>query len=145
MTSWRDTASAQAQDDLDALANAVLPFAEQSVAKYGEFFPFGAATDEATGEITMLAADPDLGEQPPSQQVLDALYRGAQAEADTRCAVAFVADVRARGGDAIRVELEHREGATLVILVPYTRSRFSKKVTLGQMSVGLGERRTWNR
>ena len=144
MTSWRETTSERAQNDLDAFLNAVLPFAEQSLAKRGEFFPFGAAAAEADGTIAMLATDSDLGDQPPSQLVLNALYRGARAEAETRRAVAFVADVRAGNGDAIRVELEHREGTTLVILLPYTRTRLSKNVTLGQMSVSFGERRIWN-
>jgi hypothetical protein len=40
---WRDTSSDQAQADLDALLNAVLPFAELTLSKYGEMFPFGAA------------------------------------------------------------------------------------------------------
>lgn len=142
MASWRDTASEAAQNDLDGLSNAVLPFAEQTLGRHGEFLPFGAAVD-TDGPIGMLAADPGLGEQPPSQQVLDSLYAGARQQAEMRRAVAFVADVRTGGGDAVRVELEHREGTALVILLPYSRSRFTKKVTIGQMSVSLGERRIW--
>ncbi|HKC27634.1 MAG TPA: hypothetical protein VKB75_06445 [Jatrophihabitans sp.] len=138
--SWRDTTSEAAQNDLDGLLNAVLPFAEQTLAKHGELFPFGAGVDVG-GQVAMLAADPELGEHPASNQVLDALYQGARAEAASRRAVAFVADVRANVGDALRIELAHREGVALVLLIPYSRTRFTKKMTLGQMSGGAGERR----
>ena len=140
MTSWRDTTSQAAQDDLDGLLNVVLPFAEQTIAKYGELFPFGASVN-AEGQVAMLAGDPGLGEHPPSNEVLDTLYQGARSDASSLRAAAFVADVRANGGDAIRVELEHREGVAAVLLIPYARARFTRKVTMGQMSGGPGERR----
>jgi hypothetical protein len=143
MTSWRDTTSREAQDDLDGLLDAVLPFAEQTLAKHGELFPFGAAVS-SEGQVVMVAAGPGQGDQPPSTEILDLLYRGAREAAGTRRAVAFVADVRIEGGDAIRVELEHREGTSLALVVPYTRSRFRKTISLGQMSGGLGEPRIWS-
>jgi hypothetical protein len=143
VASWRDSTSQQAQDDLDGLLNAALLFAEQTISKYGEMYPFGAAVT-ADGELKMLAADPGSGEHPASQVILDGLYAGARQSQDEHRAVAFVADVKANGSDAVRVELEHREGATLVLLVPYTRSRLKKTVTLGQISAGPGERRIWS-
>src|SRR5207245_5633264 len=76
MASWRDSASQQAQDDLDGLLNAVLPFAEQTISKYGGMYPFGAAVT-ANGELKMLAADPGPGDRPASQDVLTGLYTGA--------------------------------------------------------------------
>jgi hypothetical protein len=143
MTSWRDTTSEAAQHDLDGLLNAVLPFAEQTLAKYGEMFPFGAAVS-SEGVVEMMAADVGQGDQPPSAEILDLLYEGARESADTRRAVAFVADVRIEGGDAIRIELEHREGTSLELVIPYTRSRFRKNLSLGQMSGGVAESRIWS-
>jgi hypothetical protein len=143
VTSWRDTTSQEAQDDLDGLLNAVLPFAEQSLGKYGEMFPFGAAVSSG-GQLEMMAADPGQGDQPPSTEILNLLYQGARESAGTRRAVAFVADVRIEDGDAIRVELEHREGTSLALVIPYTRSRFRKTISLGQMSGGVGESRIWS-
>lgn len=143
MTSWRDTTSHRAQDDLDGLLNAVLPFAEQTLAKYGEMFPFGAAVS-AEGQIEMMAADPGQGDQPPSAEIVDLLHEAARESAGTLRAVAFVADVRIERGDAIRIELEHREGTSLALVIPYTRSRFSKTISLGQMSGGAGESRLWS-
>lgn len=143
MTSWRDTTSQEAQDDLDGLLNAVLPFAEQTLAKYGEMFPFGAAVSSG-GQVEMMAADPRQGDQPPSTEILDLLYQSARESAGTRRAVAFVADVRIEGGDAIRIELEHSEGTSLALVIPYTRSRFRKTISMGQMSGGVEEPKIWS-
>jgi hypothetical protein len=63
--------------------------------------------------------------------------------AHSRLEGAVFADVRANGADAVRVELEHQEGTALVVLVPYNRSRLKKKVTLGQISGGMGRPHVW--
>lgn len=60
-----------------------------------------------------------------------------------RPGAAFVADVRVGGADAIRVELEHREGSALTVLLPYTPSRSNRPVKLGTMSAVGGEPRVW--
>jgi hypothetical protein len=143
MTSWRDSASQSAQDDLDGLLNVVLPLAENMLGKNGEFFPFGGSVSRQ-GEASLTAADPGLGEHPASDVVLAHLYDGGRTTASIARAAAFVADVRANGSDAVRVELEHQEGVALVVLLPYTRSRFKKTVTLGQMSVAEGQPRIWS-
>jgi hypothetical protein len=143
MTSWRATTSQDAQDDLDGLFGAVLPFAEQTLGKSGQLYPFGARLT-IDRQVTILGGDPGLGEHPDSLVVLDVLYRGAVEHAVESRAFAFVADVRANGGDAVRVEVEHRAGVALVLLVPYTRSRLRKAVTLGQMSVSAGNPKIWS-
>ena len=142
MTSWRDSASQSAQDDLDSLLNAVLPLAENLLGKNGEFFPFGGSVSRQ-GQASLTPADPGLGEHPASDLVLAHLYDKARTNASNARAAAFVADVRANGSDAVRVELEHQEGATLVVLVPYTRSRFKKTVAFGPISVAHGQPRIW--
>ena len=142
MGSWRDTASQESQDDLDGLLNAVLPFAEQTLAKHGEMFPFGASV-HGDGTIAMLAVDLG-GEQSPSQVVLDALYRAAVQSVGSLRAVAFVADVRVTGGDAVRVELEHKDGIGLTLLALYSRSGGEGLVTFEEMTVGVGTRRIFS-
>jgi hypothetical protein len=142
MTSWRESASQQAQDDLDALLNAVLPFAEQTLAKYGELFPFGAALS-SQGQLELLAAEPGDGERPGTEAVLQALHDGARVSCGTRRAFAFVADVRADAVDAVRVELEHQEGTAIVVLVPYGRSEVTKEVTFAQMTGSTGHSSVW--
>jgi len=57
--------------------------------------------------------------------------------------VAFVADVRVEGSDAVRVELEHAEGVAIVFLMPYSRSRFKKSLTFSEPNASAGQRRIW--
>lgn len=142
MASWRDHTSEQDQADLDALLNAVLPFAEQTLSKYGEMFPFGAAIS-SDGQLEMLASGLAEGGHPQSDVVLAGLYDGARTTSSTRRAFAFVADVRANATDAVRVELEHKEGNAIVVLIPYSRSRLKKKVTFGQISCTAGQPNVW--
>jgi hypothetical protein len=101
MASWRDSASQTAQDDLDTLFGAVLPFAEQTLGKSGEMYPFGASVSD-DGQVAMLAGAAGMDEHPRSNDVLNSLYLGAQSQSAQCRAFAFVADVRANGGDAVR-------------------------------------------
>ena len=142
MTAWRDSTSSEAQDDLDGLFNAGLEAAESLLAKRGEFFPFGIEVDGE--ELCLFGADPGLGEQPPSVEVLRALVEAARSDRARLEAVALVSDVTTVGeGDAVRVQLEHREGVALEIVVPYRRRRFGGKVGFGEMAVSGGSRLIW--
>jgi hypothetical protein len=142
MTSWRASAPQSVQDDLDELLNVVLPFAEDQLGKHGEFFPFGAALS-STGETVLLGADPRLGDRPLSEDVLRALYEGARADSVDLRAAAFVADVLAGGSDAIRVEVEHRDGPALTVVLPYQRSRLRRRISFGQMSTSGSTPKVW--
>lgn len=142
MTSWRDSLSEEAQNDLDSLLNAALTLAEQTLGKYGEFFPYGAGVG-TDGQIALLAADPDLGERPASDEVLATLYENAQEQAANWRALAIVASVTTPDGDAARVELEHREGVALLVLMPYRIDPETREVTTGELSAGAAEPRVW--
>jgi hypothetical protein len=144
MASWRDTTPQPVQDDLDAVVSSALDSALSMLTKRGEFFPFGV-TVSGDGDVALAAADPGLGEHPDSTSVLASLYAGAAGNRAAFRAAAFAADVRANGGDAVRVEAEHRDGGpALVVLMPYAKKGLVKKtVAYGQMSVSAGERRVW--
>lgn len=142
MASTRDIPSEPYRADLDGLLDLVLPLAEQQLTLRGEFPPFGAAVS-TDGETSLTATEDDLGDKTQSQAVLDRLYDVARARAHEQRAVAFVADVLARGSYAVRVELEHEGGVALVVLLPYARSWLKKKVTLGRMTVTPGQPRIW--
>jgi hypothetical protein len=48
-----------------------------------------------------------------AQDVLDMMYAGARSDSDSLRAVGFAADVTIADGDAVCVELEHRDGVAL--------------------------------
>lgn len=142
MSSWRDNASQQAQRDLDDLLNIALPFAQQMLDKHGEFFPY-ATVLEQNGSPKMVAADPGTGEQPDSTDVLALLLDGVRADRDGIRAAALVSDVRLSDTDAVRVELEHREGHALSVFLPYKPKRLRRGVDYGELEAASGTPRIW--
>ena len=141
MTSWRDSTSPAAQDDLDGLLDTGLKAAEDFLARRGQFHPFAVAVS-LDGQDRFLASA-GSSDRPHATDLLDDLLAGVRSDADATRATAFVADVLANRTDCVRLELEHREGTALVILVPYKRSRLRKSVALGGMTVSAGVRRIW--
>jgi hypothetical protein len=145
MVSWRDDASPQAQQDADTLLSTVLELAGERLVKDGGFYPFGAAYT-ADGALVLLDGDPDLGDQPSTDDVLCSLHVGTEQRRDEYRSVALAADVmdtdtgRERVG--VRVEIEHREGTALVLLVPYTRGP-GGQLAYGEMEGALNARRVW--
>ena len=142
MGSWRDDASEQAQDDLDGLLNAALPFAQQQLDAHGEFFPYGVAVDVG-GAPRLFAGDPGDGEQPASLDVLEVLVEGLRSDRDGLRAVALVSDVRLSTADAVRVELEHREGPAMAVLLPYRPSESGHGVDYGGLAAAEARRQIW--
>lgn len=142
MASWRATASRQAQDDLDGLMGRAFPFAQQMLAAHGEFFPYAVGLGQ-TGEVRMFAADPGGGEHPPSTDVLRGLVDGLRSERNVLRAVALTSDVRVADSDAIRVELEHRDGIAISLLLRYRNLNGSGGIEYGEMTAGPGEAQIW--
>lgn len=142
MTSWRDNATQQAQDDLDELLNASLPFAQQMLGKHGEFFPYGVAI-ASDGETRLVAGDPSLGERPPSTAIIASIVQGLRSERDTLRAVAVVSDVRLADSDAIRVETEHVEGHAFAAFLPYKTKRLLRRVEYGSLTADSADRQIW--
>lgn len=132
MTSWRDRASAQAQEDLDGLLQTTLPFAQEMLSTEGEFFPFGAAVD-TDSQTKMLSVPTSPERRNDSASLIAVLQRILQTDRAMNRAAAIVSDVRINrsGVDAIRVDLEHCEGVALSVLVPYSfvRRRLRRTVT----------------
>lgn len=142
--SWRDDTPQAVQDDLDLLADQALSAAQHFLAQNGDFYPF-AVTQSDDGEPAMAGADPGEGEHPSSQAVLDLLYNGVAAQSDAIRAAAFASPVETADGDAVRVEIEHRDGGpALVLLLPYRTKKLRKAVEFGELTAGAGERRIWS-
>jgi hypothetical protein len=139
---WRERASQQAQDDLDGLVNALLPFAQKMLNEQGEFFPFGAAVT-SDGETRLWSSDPDGGERPPSAAVQAYLLSGFRSERDHLRAAASCLDVRLKDSDAVMVDLEHVEGNVLQVFLPYKKKRFGRGVEYGNITVSVGRQQIW--
>lgn len=142
MTSWRDSAAQGSQDDLDGLLNVTLPFARQMLANSGEFYPFGAAVT-AGGETQLLAADTRQGGRPASAEGLSSLLDGLRQTRDDLRAIAICSSVQLTGLHAIRVELEHRDGHALAVLMPYKKKRFGRGIEYEDLRAGTANKQVW--
>src|SRR5436853_7910611 len=84
---------------------------------------------------------------PKSEDVLRTLYGRLAAQSATLRAVAVVADVLLRSEtapiDAIRVDIEHREGVAIAVIIPYEKRGPGEKPQLGEPHAAFGERRLW--
>jgi hypothetical protein len=142
MASWRDSASQQCQDDLDGLLNVTLPFAQQMLAKSSEFYPFAAAVTVG-GETRLTAPEPGQDDHPASAEVLSSLFDALrQDRADLR-AVAICSDVRLPDSDAVRVELERRDGQAMAVLLPYKKKRLGRGFDYSQLRGGQADQHVW--
>ena len=145
MSSWREIASPQAQNDLDGLVGTVLGFAQQQLAAHGEFFPFAAVVN-IDGTTEMVAARPEPhDEHPAATDVLNACVAALTDRRDTIRAGAVVSDVRLRApasGDAIQADLEHAEGHALTIVLPYAKKR-RNKIDYAPIQAHAGHHRIW--
>jgi hypothetical protein len=119
-----------AHPDLDELLNSLLPFAQQMLAKRGEFFPFGACM-KSDGTIELVAGQTD-SDQPPSQDLIDLIAEGlrAKASAGEIRAAGICYDVRIRPSgtsnpmDAICASLDHSLTEAVDVFLPYEKRRF---------------------
>jgi hypothetical protein len=146
MTSWRDTASPQAQRDLDQLLNAALGFAQQQLASRGEFYPYAVAI-RFDGRAEMVPARPQpTDEHPAAPDVIAACAEELRSRQTQLRAGAIVSDVRLpdlNGSDAIDVTLEHAEGHALRVQLPYTRRPSGKDIDFGQLRAAPAGRHIW--
>jgi hypothetical protein len=122
-----------AAGDFDALEDAMLPVAEAQVLLHGTFRPFGAALSQEGG-FHHLAQNPTGRATAADAPTVEQLHEIAQANIGQFRSVAIVSPARVGGSDAIRVAFEHESGQAVELLVPYTRTRLTRKVTHGQVS-----------
>jgi hypothetical protein len=142
VSSWRDSATQEEQDDLDGLVNAALPFAQQMLDEKGEFYPYAVAlSDEGETQMVMGWGG---GEQPTSAAMVETLVAGLRGDRDSLRAAALVANVRTTGADSVQVELEHRDGHVIVVQLPYKKKRFGRGIEYGSLGAGTGSQRIWS-
>jgi hypothetical protein len=139
--SAQDTTKAKAE--CEEVMNVVLPFAEEMLAKHGEFFPFGGVM-KRNGEIAHIAGYDGRG-QPPSADIIKLLRDGFRsgARSGEYRATALVYDVRValpssgQKSDAVAVALDHRDQYSVVVLFPYSLQ--DGKVVFGETFAEKGE------
>jgi hypothetical protein len=130
---------------MDRLLQEALPWAQKFLNKYGEFVPFAVAMPE-TGEPQMFAAY-DGSEHGSTADLLKLLYEGLHGKAGEIRAAAVAVDVRLKEiqSDAIRVEIEHREGVAIGVVLPYrvNKKLLGRELSYGEMVAVEAERRIW--
>jgi hypothetical protein len=141
--SWRDETRMEIQDDLDRLLDEALRAAQHLLEKNGEFFPFAVFLD-TDGSPVLAAADPGEGDKPPSRAMLEGLQEAAVRQRDGLRAAAFASAVDIEGGEAVRAEVEHRDGGPAVaVFLPYSRQRLRRGIEFGELRAGAAERLVW--
>lgn len=137
---------AEARAEMDALLDLLVRFAQEMLAKHGEFYPFAAVVTNA-GAMEMVGGH--TGEEhPASQEVIDLLYRGLsdRARDGSIRASGVCFDVRLTGrdnSDAIQVSLEHASADPVDVFVPYQRPEVGG-LQYGDLFATAGERRVFS-
>jgi len=118
--------------DFERLLDVVVPFAIQSLAKHGEFYPFGASA-KTDGE-TAASSTYDGNERPNSKDVENLILEAFRNEvkAGKIRAVAVCTNITVvvpdtdKATDAISVRLESRAGEPLAAIYPYQKGWFGR-------------------
>ena len=115
------------KEEAERLMNAAIRLAKEMLQEYGEFYPYGAAINEA-GEIVDYGVQDEDTDHPESQPLIDTLVAEFQALANQRKirASAIVYDCRTvppqatEKKDAIAVVLDTADGYCATVFFPYS-------------------------
>ena len=134
-----------ARSDLDGLLAAALRIAQQHLAEAAEFEPFVLVVG-ADGR--MLAAEIDrsqLEKHPESEEVVEAATAQLVGLAASVRATALTLNTRLskERSDAVEVRLEHRDGVSLLVLLPYRRPKFGGRIEYGDTMTYRGAAEVW--
>jgi hypothetical protein len=136
------------REEMDALLDNLLTFAQAMLQKHGEFYPFAASIDSA-GELQSIGAD--VGEEhPASSELLEVLYEGLrrQGAVGELRAAGVCADVRVAPpgssdpADAIRVAIEHADADPVNVFLPYARRKL-RGIQYGELFATPGQRKVF--
>lgn len=138
-----DDASEEAQGELNGLLNVSLDVAAEQLTSVGEFYPYAVAVD-LEGQPRLVTPDMGGDEHPDSTVVLERCLEALVASRGQFRASAVIVDVRLNdaGTDAIRVDLEHAEGLSLRLLLPYSKGP-EDGLVFGDMQAEQAERVVW--
>ena len=125
------------KEQCEILLDKLLPFAEDQLKKYREFYPFAAVL--MTDDSVELTDCYDGNEHPESKDVLEQLkqiHKQFALEGKIKASgIVWNASVTSADGkpsDAIIVSLEHKDDYSVIVGEPYRIGLF-KKVSLGNL------------
>ena len=125
------------KEQCEILLDKLLPFAEQQMKKYREFYPFAAVLLE--DDSIELTASYDGNEHPEPKAVLEDLkqiHKKLAAEGKIKASgIVWNAGVNSADGkptDAIIVSMEHRDNYSVIVGEPYKIGLF-KTVSFGNL------------
>jgi hypothetical protein len=146
MSNWRDTASDEVQDDFDRLAEVTVAAARNFLDRGGDFIPFPMAV-KTDGELALIGLEQPISPMVPDvQKVLKDIIELFRDRRDSIRALAIGSDVQvpAEATDAIEVRLEHREGVSITVLVPYQIDSLDDSYLYDEPRVQDGDRVIWD-
>ena len=140
---------ANPKSDAEKLLIAALGLAETMLIKYGEFYPYGAVMEESGETRDVLLYEGE--EHPPSNELIhtlrDFFQRSAKEHRFVATAVVYDVLIALPGesgkSDAIAVDLDHREGYSVIVFYPY--KVLDGTVVLGDAVAQDGEYRVFGR
>ena len=125
------------KEQCEVLLDKLLPFAEDQMKKYREFYPFAAVI--LMDDSVELTGSYDGNEHPESKDVLaDLIQIHKQLAAENKIKAsgivwnAGIASADGKPTDAIIVSLEHKDDYSVIVGEPYKVGLF-KKVTFGNL------------
>ncbi|MEP9363011.1 hypothetical protein ABLE68_08620 [Nocardioides sp. CN2-186] len=135
--------------EMDAVLNEGVRVAADYLARFDTFIPF--AIRYRDGQLEQLeVSTTDASAEVRSQDAYDALVAGLADQDDDVHALAIVTDVLvSKGdeaqGDAIRIELEHRDSAAWVVeaFAAYERDESGRPTLADELVTSDGTRRIW--
>jgi hypothetical protein len=121
MASWGDSASHQAQADLEEIFDAASDFALRRIALAGSFQPFAVAVS-VDGHIRVVQPNDPSGQISEVSDQLAALWRDlAELKYSSRAlAVAVNVTMPEENRDGVQVTVEHQEGIAIGLIARYT-------------------------
>ncbi len=139
MTNWGEGLSEVAKTEMDSVLTVAVTFAEKMLEGQGAFYPYAVKLTEA-GQTEMVTAPAG------ADDALAALVAALAAQRFELRAGAVVAAVHFESidSDAVRVDLEHRDGAALTLVRPYSRKKVrKKKIEWGEMQSMVVDPKIW--
>ncbi len=119
----------QADEELEQLLNAIIPFAQRMLVRHGEFYPFAAAVNQ-NGKLKFIGEF--VGDLPERANPLsggligylrEQLIAGASKGEYRATGICSGVQVDVSGqkekGDAVRISVEHLEGQAMDVFLPY--------------------------